>query len=154
MKLELGCGRAPTPGYVHHDRWAHAPHVELSFDLNVVPWPIADDSVEHLRAIDVFEHLDVDVRVWLDECHRILQSDGILVMRLPAYDNPLSFRDPTHKRLFHPQSFLYWCPQNPGMVWQEFGRYYFGPDYRKWWKQLSMTYEHSDLLFTLVKDLS
>jgi hypothetical protein len=154
MKLELGCGRKPTPGYIHHDRWVHTPHVDLAFDLNRRPWPIEIEAVDEILAIDVFEHLSLEVREWLDECHRILRSNGTLVMRLPAWDNPLSYRDPTHRRVFHPESFLYWCPQNPGQVWQEFGQYYFGLGYNRWWKQVSMVREHGDLRFTLVKDLT
>jgi hypothetical protein len=29
MKLELGCGTVPTPGYVHHDRRKHSPHIDV-----------------------------------------------------------------------------------------------------------------------------
>jgi hypothetical protein len=152
VKLELGCGRFPTPGFIHHDLWAHSPHIDLTFNLDETPWPIATNAVEDLLALDVFEHLTVDVRVWLDECHRILQPKGTLRMRLPAWDNPLSFRDPTHRKVFHDQSFLYWCPRNPGQIWQEFGQYYFGPDYDKWWRQSAFVRQNNDLLFTLVKD--
>jgi hypothetical protein len=155
MKIELGSGRNPTPGYdLHHDRWAHSPHIDLTFDLEVTPWPIADGSVEDLLALDVFEHLNCDVRVWLDECYRVLRLDGTLTMRLPAWDNPLSYRDPTHRRVFHEQSLLYWCPSDAGNVWQEFGQYYFGSGYRNWWRQVSVVRQHRDLRYTLVKDLT
>ena len=57
MKLELGCGTAATPGYVHHDRRRHAAHVDICHDLDLVPWPWADASCERILALDVFEHL-------------------------------------------------------------------------------------------------
>jgi hypothetical protein len=57
MKLELGCGTAPTPGYVHHDRRRHAPHIEVAHDLDVLPWPWADASWTEVLGLDVFEHL-------------------------------------------------------------------------------------------------
>lgn len=151
MKLELGSGNHPTPGYVHHDRWKHSPHVDLAFELEAIPWPLLNGSVERLLATDVFEHLKLDVQVWMDECWRVLRPNGILSMRLPAYDNPYSWRDPTHQRVFHPESFLYWCPNAKGTVWRDFGRYYFGPGYHQWWEQKSVEREAKDLRFTLCK---
>ena len=151
MKLELGCGNHPTPGYVHHDRWKHSPHIDIAFELEAIPWPLLSGSVDRLLATDVFEHLKCDVRVWLDECWRVLINGGILSMRLPAYDNPYSWRDPTHQRVFHPESFLYWCPHARGTVWKDFGRYYFGPGYHQWWEQKAVEREVKDLRFTLCK---
>lgn len=153
MHLELGCGNHPTPGFVHHDSWKHSPHVDVEFDLSVFPWPLPTASVDKLLAIDVFEHLKCDVQVWLDECWRVLSDKGTLSMRLPAYDNPYSWRDPTHYRVFHPESFLYWCPHAKGTVWRDFGRYYFGADYAKWWDQQMVTREVKDLRFILCKML-
>jgi hypothetical protein len=37
MKLELGCGKAPTPGYLHHDRVRHAQFVDFAHDLERLP---------------------------------------------------------------------------------------------------------------------
>jgi len=129
----------------------HSPHIDIAFDLDTFPWPVEDGSVEMLLATDVFEHLKCDVQTWLDECWRILRRQGVLSMRLPAYDNPYSWRDPTHQRVFHQESFLYWCPQAEGTVWKDFGRYYFGPAYQKWWRQQSVIREVKDWRFTLCK---
>lgn len=165
MRLELGCGSKPTVGYVHHDRWKHSPHVDLEFDLAELPWPLEDGSVAELRAFDVFEHLartvaisslsviiPLQVQEWLDECHRVLNRGGVLHMRLPAYDHHYSYRDPTHHRVFHLESFLFWCPGGPGTVWQDFGRFYFGKGYDKWWRQASAVRDESqDFVYGLVK---
>jgi hypothetical protein len=151
IRLELGCGNHPTPGWIHHDRWKHSPHVDVAFDLRQMPWPLLDGELSHLLAIDVFEHLKCDVQTWLDECWRVLSPGGTLDMRLPAWDNPYSWRDPTHYRVFHPESFLYWCPDAKGTVWQDFGRYYFGEGYNKWWRQVSVAREVKDLRFRLCK---
>jgi len=153
MNLELGCGNHPTPGYLHHDKWKHSPHVDLAFDLQQIPWPLPDESVMMLLATDVYEHLKLDVQTWLDEAWRVLTPGGSLSMRLPAYDNPYSFRDPTHQRIFHPESFLYWCPNAKGTVWRDFGRYYFGEGYNRWWEQRSVTREVKDIRFLLCKML-
>jgi hypothetical protein len=123
----------------------------MAFELEEMPWPIHTGSVEVLLATDVFEHLKLDVQTWLDECWRVIRSGGRLIMRLPAYDNPYSWRDPTHQRVFHPESFLYWCPHAKGTVWRDFGQYYFGPEYQKWWTQQSVMREANDLRITLCK---
>jgi SAM-dependent methyltransferase len=154
-KLELGCGQRPTPGFLHHDRWAHSPHVDCAFDLETLPWPLADASLAHLRAFDVFEHLRLEVQQWLDECYRVLAPDGILEMRLPSWDNPYSYRDPTHRRVFHHESFHYWCPNldrdGRSTVWTQFGRYYFGEGYAKWWDFVSCERDAKDWRFVLRK---
>ena len=46
--------------------------------------PLADASAELLSALDVLEHLDDDMR-GLREFHRVLKSDGLLLLTVPAY---------------------------------------------------------------------
>lgn len=149
MRLELGAGVKPSDGFVHHDRWKHGPHIDLAFPLEVLPWPLEDASVAHLLALDVFEHLKCDVQVWLDECWRVVMPGGLLEFRVPQWNHDLSFRDPTHCRVFHRQTFHFFCPDAPGTVWQNFGRYYFGETYTKWWSWGGVVEENKDLRFRL-----
>jgi hypothetical protein len=44
LKLELGCGKHPVEGYVHHDRIKHDDHVDLAWDLRRRPWPFVLDE--------------------------------------------------------------------------------------------------------------
>jgi SAM-dependent methyltransferase len=46
--------------------------------------PFADCSVDLLSALDVLEHLDDDMRA-LEEFHRVLRPDGLLLVTVPAY---------------------------------------------------------------------
>lgn len=128
--LELGCGVRPTPGAIHHDRIIHSPHVDVAHDLDVLPWPWPDESFDEIIAFDVLEHLKLEVAQWLDEAWRILHPGGMLRLRLPAFDNPVSFRDPTHQRLFHEETFYYWQPGHP--LHENYGRFYFAESGR-WW---------------------
>jgi len=132
VKLELGVGNVPHDGYLRHDRTKHSDWVDVTHDLESLPWPWEDGEFEEVRAIDVLEHLRMEVHEWLGECWRIIQPGGLLTMRLPAWDNPVSYRDPTHHRVFHSESFDYWDPDLG--LWQEFGRDYPGSELGRWWQ--------------------
>jgi SAM-dependent methyltransferase len=123
MKLELGCGMAPTAGYVHHDRRRHSPHVDVVHDLNELPWPWGDASFEEILALDVFEHLHLMPEAWLRECYRILAPGGELRLRVPIFGGPWHVIDPTHVRGFHPLNFDYFIRGRD--YWQKYGNYYF-----------------------------
>jgi len=148
--LELGAGAQPDPrAAVHHDRIVHSDWIDLAHDLTEFPWPWGDGSLDGIIAVDVFEHLrHLDVPEWLDECWRILKPGGILLMRLPAWDNPVSYRDPTHYRVFHQQTFSYWDPDSE--LYELFGRYYFAESAR-WWSVRQVFREVGDLRFDLEK---
>ena len=132
--LELGCGLNPAPHYVHHDKCAHSPWVDVAHDLNILPWPWTDGEWPKIVAFDVVEHLKLDVQEWLDECWRILRPDGLLVIRVPMWNHWTAWVDPTHRRAFHPQTFDYWDPSK--FFHQEYGRFYFAESGR-WWRVAS-----------------
>jgi predicted SAM-dependent methyltransferase len=157
--VELGCGVTPTErADIHHDRIRHSKHVDVVWNLQDLPWPWQDDTIDELIAIDVFEHLTLYLLDgeftyqaenwwwWLDEAHRIVKPGGQLTMRLPAWDNPLSYRDPTHQRVFHEETFGYWDPCTH--VWQDFGRIY---GLRPRWHNALVSRENGDFRYMLRK---
>ena len=149
--LSIGCGDDPYPGAVNHDKTKHAPHVDIAHDLNITPWPWEDASFEVILALDVVEHLSVDVSVWLDECHRILSSEGTLVVRVPHYTHENAFTDPTHRRFFTPRTFDYWDKST--LLHQKYGKFYF-VDASRWWKVTSAHTDMANIMFVLRKEPS
>jgi SAM-dependent methyltransferase len=139
--LELGCGVHPTAGALHHDRIGHSPHVDVAHDLEELPWPWPDEGFETVIAFDVMGHLTLDVAHWLDEAWRILRPAGRLQLRLPAFDNPLSYRDPTQRRVFHEETFYYWQPGHP--LYEAYGQFYFAESGR-WWDVIQITRTRPD----------
>jgi hypothetical protein len=145
----------PSPDAdVHHDRVAHSPFVDVAWDLECLPWPWEDGQVEQIIAIDVFEHLTGRPWwFWLDECWRVLRFHGRLVMRLPAWDNPLTYRDPMHRtpeggvRAFHEETFHYWDPCRE--VWASFGRIYGLGD--RYWHVEAVLRDAGDFRYILRK---
>jgi cyclopropane fatty-acyl-phospholipid synthase-like methyltransferase len=131
--LELGCGLHPLAGVdvVHHDLRQHSVWIDVAHNLNTLPWPWYDEQFEKIVALDVMEHLVVDVPEWLNECWRILQPGGVLALRLPAWNHENSFIDPTHRKLFHEATFKYWQPGN--YYYEHYGCYYFA-EAARWWE--------------------
>lgn len=130
--LELGCGVRPSPrATVRHDRIKHSDHVDVAHDLDLLPWPFADAQYDEVMAFDVMEHLKLDIADWLDECWRILKPGGRLYLRLPAWDNPVSWRDPTHRKVYHLETFDYWCPGRE--LHENYGWFYF-KERDRWWQ--------------------
>jgi len=107
--LNLGCGTSPAALAVNHDRTAFAPYVDVAHDLNVYPWPWPDNTFGLVIAQDVLEHLD-SFMAFFDECWRILRPGGRVDVRVPRYDHPNTWIDPTHRRGYHPESFDYLDP--------------------------------------------
>lgn len=83
MKLELGSGYSPTPGYTHVDLNPNAPqvdHVGLAWPLD---W-IGDGTVTEIRAVDVLEHLSYrDTSAVLADWARVLAPGGRLFVQVP-----------------------------------------------------------------------
>lgn len=131
MKLNLGAGGRPLPGYVNVDRVLPAdritaeirvdampgalPFVEPGtyawqrWDLDEAPWPWPDESVSEIVARDVFEHVD-DAIVFMTECWRVLAPYNLLAIRTPHVSCLDAFTDPTHKRFPTQFTFDYWIP--------------------------------------------
>ena len=142
MRLVLGCGDEQREGWVHLDRWRHGPHVDVVHDLNVAPWPFEDDSAREIRARDVLEHLD-DTVGFFDECWRILRAGGRLTVQTVHYLSENCWRDPTHKRGFHPDVFCYFDPDSHW--YQMFGRFYTG----RTWRVIEVGSEDGNILAVL-----
>lgn len=83
MKLNLGCGNDVRPGYVNVDfRKTH--HSVTVVDLSAFPWPFDDGSADEILMLDFLEHFPFkDTGRILLECHRILSSEGELVVQVP-----------------------------------------------------------------------
>jgi len=95
-KLCLGCGNKPLKGFVNQDLTLHAPHVDVAWDLNDLPWPWEDETFEKVAAISVLEHLRQNLLTSMDEIWRILVPGGVAVVKLPHWKANISWEDLTH----------------------------------------------------------
>lgn len=85
---------------------------DVVHDLNVFPYPFADNSFDEVHAYEVLEHLGQQgdfKRFFQDfsEIWRILKPDGVLCGTSPAWCSAWAWGDPGHTRVISMQSFIY-----------------------------------------------
>ena len=104
MKLNMGYGHNKMAGYLNVDL-SPACDPDVVCDLEVLPWPWADDSVDAVRFNHSLEHLGQLSRVFLgmmQELYRVCQDGAEIEINVPhpRHDNFIS--DPTHVRIITP----------------------------------------------------
>jgi SAM-dependent methyltransferase len=85
LRLHIGCGDKPLPGWINIDRVARAPGVTTDIDPAALPYP--DGSVAAVLAEHVFEHFDFaeEGAVWR-ELARVLRPGGTLLIEVPDFE--------------------------------------------------------------------
>jgi SAM-dependent methyltransferase len=110
MKLNLGAGGDIREGYINHDMFSLS-GIDIVHDINLYPWPWADNSFEEVIAYDLLEHLDNFMEA-IEEIHRILLPGGILKLSVPYWNSCVRYIDPTHKTGFHEDTFKFFDPSS------------------------------------------
>lgn len=99
--LNIGSGFTRMPGYLGVDLYGEP---DIVWDLDIHPYPWADNSVDGIRMFHVLEHLE---NWWesFTECARVLKPGGTLEIRVPDESSmsALTYRD--HRRAFSLLSF-------------------------------------------------
>jgi predicted SAM-dependent methyltransferase len=86
LKLNLGSGDAPLPGFTNVDALPDAPGVDVVANL-FEPLPFADGTAELIYASHVLEHLPYpDVPRILADWRRVLRDGGRLLVAVPDLD--------------------------------------------------------------------
>lgn len=104
-KLNLGCGTDIKKGWINLDS-APIEGVDIVHDINVLPLPFPDNSLDEILCQDIIEHIPEYVPL-LKELHRILAPEGLLRIRVPHFTSKNNFVDPTHRRMFSAFTFDY-----------------------------------------------
>jgi SAM-dependent methyltransferase len=96
--LDVGCGSNKYPGAFGIDLSPDT-HADLVHDLNVVPWPLDDESFDQILLQDVLEHLRNPYDVF-SELHRLARPAARVLLRTPHFSSVLAYSDPTHTHSF------------------------------------------------------
>lgn len=104
MKLDLGCGYKKKDGFTRVD---HDPAVlpDIVQDLNTIPWPIKDNTVDEINMTHVLEHLAPlpnDYKKLWQEIYRICSNDAKIMIEVPHWLHENFYHDPTHVRRITP----------------------------------------------------
>lgn len=102
--LNLGCGKTRIPGSIGVDMLRIESYVDLVCDLNMLPFPFKDESIDEIHMYHVLEHLQ-DPLGKMEELYRILKPRGMIYMRVPHFSSLGAFSDITHVRPFGFTSF-------------------------------------------------
>jgi SAM-dependent methyltransferase len=70
---------------------------DVKHDLTKFPYPFKDESALVIECNAVLEHLPIPVQKGLiDECHRILKKDGVLIIRVPHFTSHIAWGSIEH----------------------------------------------------------
>lgn len=105
LRLNLGCGRSPLPGWVNVDSSA-LPGVDVVANLEKASLPFADDSVAEINASHVLEHIESSLGL-MQELHRVAKPGALATFRVPYGSSDDADEDPTHVRRYFWSSWGY-----------------------------------------------
>lgn len=103
-KLNFGCGDKIWDDYDNIDI-QRSSKVTKSFDFNIFPYPIKDNTYDYVWSRSVLEHLTEPGEV-LKELWRICKKNAIIEIIVPYYNNKSAVSDMQHKHFFSDTTFI------------------------------------------------
>jgi predicted SAM-dependent methyltransferase len=97
IKLNIGAGSTTYTGFINCD-YSDQYNPDYVFDLEKDQWPFEDNSVTHVIAHHVLEHLGEGYFHALKELYRVCDSGAIIDIKVPHYTHHNFFHDATHRR--------------------------------------------------------
>jgi ubiquinone/menaquinone biosynthesis C-methylase UbiE len=106
--LDLGCGNRKFPGAVGIDRHPSS-RADVIHDLDMFPYPFADNEFDRVICSSVLEHLN-DLSAVMEELWRITRNGARVEISGPSPSSRWLFSDPTHRRAFTSRTFEFFRP--------------------------------------------
>lgn len=113
MRIDIGGGTSPKPGFVNLDPVHGAPG--WRYRAQDAHWPAKDNEVEAIWASHVMEHIPAgaDRIAVFNEAHRVLKPGGTFTVIVPLFPWPQAMADPTHVSYWVEESFGYFDGRIP-----------------------------------------
>jgi len=94
LKINFGSSGTNKPGFINVDiRSSVRP--DVIHDLNVFPYPFADNSADEIELVHLLEHLDRPFLA-MEELHRILKPGGRLYIAVPHFSRGFTHTEHSH----------------------------------------------------------
>jgi len=120
IRLDLGCGANKQPGFVGMDI-RDVEGVDIVHDIEDIPWPLPDGSCMAIMASHLVEHINpakFGMIRFMDECWRVLRTNGQLAIAMPHGRSPGMLQDPTHINFCNETTWAYFDPETTdGMLY-------------------------------------
>lgn len=101
MKINIGAGSTNFDEYVNCD-YSNQYNPDYVFDLEKDIWPFEDNSVTHVIAYHVLEHLGEGYFHALKELYRVCVPGAEIDIRVPHHNHHNFYHDATHRRAITP----------------------------------------------------
>jgi predicted SAM-dependent methyltransferase len=101
MRLNLGCGSKKTPGWINTDKVPDCDPDQV-VDLEQLPWPWPDNSVDEVMLSHVLEHIGQSTELYLGiikELYRVCRDGATITVIVPHPRHDHFLNDPTHVRI-------------------------------------------------------
>ena len=110
IKLDIGGGSIPKPGYINIDCIDH-PMVHYKVDLNSGIFPFEDNSVDEIYSNHCLEHINPGYNGFLhciEELWRISKPNAPWYIRVPYHNSHHTYANPFHtNNIFNEYTFYY-----------------------------------------------
>jgi predicted SAM-dependent methyltransferase len=143
LMLDIGAGGNCQQGFVGVDK-RELPGIQVVHDVEEFPWPFDDESA----AVIMLSHLIEHIKPWLqidfvNECWRVLEPGGYLLISTPYGGSYRYNQDPTHCSPWNEATVSYFVKGTP--LYEVYKP--------KPWKAQKVNYFiHGDLEVVLIKD--
>lgn len=123
LLLDLGCGPNKHNGYFGIDSVKY-PGVNLVWNLEKVPYPLAPACASYAIASHIVEHIEPHGGIFLkvmDEWWRLLKLNGKLEIITPYAGSKNYYMDPTHCNPCNELTWIYFDPHDSnsgGFFWR------------------------------------
>ena len=170
MKLNIGCGEKPRPGWTNVDNYPSG-HEDMVGDI-CSGLDLPDGCAGEILLDNVIEHLH-SIPDAMAELFRLLAEGGRLKIITPHYSSAASWRDPTHRYHLSVFSMDYFCSDRGnnytgdakfqmvdrhlsfgGNLLGLIGRGLFALSADKWENRWAFMFRASTLTFVLTKPVS
>lgn len=113
FNLDVGSGHHKQPGFLGMDRRS-LPEVDFVWNIENLPWPFPDDSVDRMLLSHILEHVSPSKTIGVfDEMWRVTKAEGQAMIVVPHGQSYGMLQDPTHQNFFVEATFSYFSPLDP-----------------------------------------